>query len=87
MEQFETIARIKEQLVRSTKATEGTNNESDKKQALHTVRALYRRIMLEIVTLRREGLNRFRLEKRFDDEVIRIMENNLDLEEARLNKV
>ncbi|MBN9379693.1 MAG: Na+/H+ antiporter [Chitinophagaceae bacterium] len=86
MDQYETLARIKEQLARSITATESTGHQKEKKQALNTVRSLYRKIMLELVTLRREGLNRFRLEKHYDDEVIRIMENNLDLEEARLNR-
>lgn len=86
MEHYETIARIKEQLLRSITATEQSRTEKGDVQALNTVRSLYRKIMLELVALRREGLNRLRLEKRYDDEVLRIMENNLDLEEARLSK-
>ncbi|HVU57960.1 MAG TPA: Na+/H+ antiporter [Puia sp.] len=86
IDQYETIAAIKEQLSRSITAAESTVHHKEKKQALKTVRALYRKIMLELITLRREGLNRFRLEKNYDDQVIRIMENNLDLEEARLTK-
>ncbi|WP_028297274.1 Na+/H+ antiporter [Olivibacter sitiensis] len=86
MGQYETIARIKEQLERSVAAAEATSNEDDKKQALKSVRGLYRKIMLELVSLRRQGLNKFRLEKKYDDEVLRLMENNLDLEEARLNR-
>jgi CPA1 family monovalent cation:H+ antiporter len=86
MQQYETISRIKEQLERSINATEKTLNEENKKHALASVRKLYRDIMLELIALRRAGLNEFRLEKKYDDEVIREMEHNLDLEEARLNK-
>jgi len=86
MIEFPTIGRIKEQLQRSIDATESTSNEQEKKDQLFSVRMLYRRVMLELVTLRRSGLERFRREKKFDDHVIREMEHNLDLEEARLNK-
>jgi len=86
MTEYPTIGRIKEQLQRSIDATESTSNEQEKKDQLFSVRMLYRRVMLELVTLRRSGLERFRREKKFDDHVIREMEHNLDLEEARLNK-
>lgn len=86
MAEYPTIGRIKEQLLRSIEATESTSNEQEKKDQLFSVRMLYRRVMLELVTLRRSGLERFRREKKFDDHVIREMEHNLDLEEARLNK-
>lgn len=86
MEEYETIGRIKEQLVRSIAATEGTLGESGKKEALTTVRGLYRKIMLELVSLRREGLKEIRKGKRYEDAVLRSLESNLDLEEARLNK-
>lgn len=86
MAEHPTIGRIKEQLQRSIDATESTSNEQEKKDHLFSVRMLYRRVMLELVTLRRSGLERLRKEKRFDDHVIREMEHNLDLEEARLYK-
>lgn len=86
MEELPTIGRIKEQLQRSIDATEGTLNEHEKKEQLFSVRSLYRQVMLELVSLRRAGLEQFRKEKKFDDQVIREMEHNLDLEEARLNK-
>jgi len=86
MEQFETIAHIKELLVTNITAAEDSLNDTDTKQNLHTIRGLQKKILLELITLRREGLNRFRLEKKYDEEVIRIMENNLDLEEARVHR-
>lgn len=87
MNQYETIGRIKEQLERSINATEATLQQEDKKAALSSVRGLYRKIMLELVEMRRDGLSKMRKENRFDDEVLRLMEGSLDLEEARLNKV
>ncbi|MFD2887079.1 Na+/H+ antiporter [Chitinophaga cymbidii] len=86
MQQYETIARIKEQMLRSIRATEMALGEQTRKEDLASVRGLYRDIMLELTALRRRGLNRLRFEKKYDDEVIRDMEHNLDLEEARLNK-
>lgn len=86
MGQYETIGRIKEQLLRSVTASESTGNEESKKQALSTVRGLYRKIMLELIDLRRDGLKEMQHSEKYDDEVLRLMESNLDLEEARLNK-
>nr|WP_302180033.1 Na+/H+ antiporter [Chryseosolibacter indicus] len=86
MDQYDVISRIKEQVEMSLNATASAQHESDKKEALYTVRRLYKKIMLELVAVRRQELYRIRLEKRFDDAVIRNMENNLDLEEARLNR-
>lgn len=86
MNQFETIARIKEQLERSIRATERTLLEQSQKEEVGSVRKLYRKIMLELVTLRRVGLANLKSTKQYDYEVLRDMEDNLDLEEARLNK-
>jgi Na+/H+ antiporter len=83
MEDYETIRRIKEQLLRSIKATEKAANENSK-EALGSVRKLYNKIMLELIALRRNGLYSLSETKKFDDEVIKEMEANLDLEEARL---
>lgn len=82
MSEFETIARIKEQMERSIRATEQTLSEQ--KAQVSSVRKLYRKIMLEIINLRRTELNKIRTTKQYDDEVLRDMEANLDLEEARL---
>lgn len=84
MTEFETIARIKEQLERSIRATEQT--VAEQKQQVASVRKLYKKIMLEITALRRTELNKLRATKKYDDEVLRDMENNLDLEEARFYK-
>ena len=86
MAAHETIARIKEQFVRSIQATELALNEGDKKEEVASVRRLQRKISLELMALRRSELHRIGEEKRYDDEVIRNLEHSLDLEEARLNK-
>ena len=84
MKEFETIARIKEQLERSIQATEQTLSEQ--KEQVASVRKLYGKIMLDLITMRRMELNKIRATKQYDDEVIRDLESSLDLEEARLYK-
>ncbi|RYG11032.1 MAG: Na+/H+ antiporter [Chitinophagaceae bacterium] len=85
MEQYETIRRVKEQLLRSIGATEKAA-ENNSKESLGAVRKLYVDVMLELVHLRRQGLYKFSKEKKYDDEVIKELENGLDLEEARLKR-
>ncbi len=46
----------------------------------------YRRMLLELVTVRRNELYRLRSEKHYSDELLRNKEHELDLEEARLNE-
>lgn len=84
MADFETIQRIKEQMERSIRATEQT--VAEQKQQVASVRKLYKKIMLDLTTFRRKELNKLRATKKYDDEVLRDMENNLDLEEARFYK-
>jgi Na+/H+ antiporter len=84
MADFETIRRIKEQMERSIRATEQT--VAEQKQQVASVRKLYKKIMLDLTTFRRKELNKLRATKKYDDEVLRDMENNLDLEEARFYK-
>ena len=84
MADFETIRRIKEQMERSIRATEQT--VAEQKQQVASVRKLYKKIMLDLTAFRRKELNKLRKTKKYDDEVLRDMENNLDLEEARFFK-
>jgi Na+/H+ antiporter len=85
MEKYEIIARIREQLLLSITAQGPDQN--DKKRELTTAGALSRKILLELVSLRREGLKQMTEEGRYDDQVLRALESNLDLEEARLNRM
>lgn len=84
MADFETIRRIKEQMERSIRATEQT--VAEQKQQVASVRKLYKKIMLDLTAFRRTELHKLRKTKIYDDEVLRDMENNLDLEEARFYK-
>lgn len=86
MGRFETIARIKEQMERSIRATERKLIEQSQKDEVNSVRKLYREIMLELIAVRRTGLHKLKASKEYDHEVMREMEDNLDLEEARLSK-
>ena len=56
------------------------------KENLGLARGQNRKIMLELIDIRRKGLHAIADEKKYDDEVIRDIEYNLDLEEARLNR-
>ena len=85
MEKYETIGRVKEQLLRSIKATENAA-QNNSKPALGSVRKLYAQIMIELIALRRKGLYELKKEHHYEDEVIREIEHTLDLEEARFNK-
>ncbi|WP_428661110.1 Na+/H+ antiporter [Runella sp.] len=46
----------------------------------------YRRMLLELVAIRRSELDKLRSEKHYSDELLRTKEYELDLEEARLNE-
>lgn len=86
MQEYETVARTREQLQRSVHLSEMTLNEQTKREELASVRKLNRNIMLQLIALRRVSLSKMRRQKRYDDEVIRDIEHNLDLEESRLNR-
>lgn len=85
MSEYEAIHRIKEQLERMIRVSELVER-GDLKMDIGSVKMLYKRIMLELINLRRNALQTISEEKRYDEEVLRDMEHNLDLEEARLNK-
>lgn len=81
-----TIQRILEQYELNIALASSTKNERiniDKQSADHKT---FVRIMQDIIHLKRRGLDEAEEEKIYDDEVIRDMEYNLDLEEARLNR-
>ncbi|SEN39837.1 sodium/proton antiporter, CPA1 family [bacterium A37T11] len=88
MEKYETLSRIKEQLERSVHASELSKDEKELEHeaTVESVRKLYKKVMLELVDLRRSGLHKMEEEKKYDDFVIRDIEYNLDLEEARLTR-
>ena len=84
-QEYETIARIKEQLLRSITLSENAKL-ADNRAQLTAVRSLYNKIMLEIVGIRRNGLYKIREEKHYDSSIIKELEYTLDLEESRLKR-
>jgi len=85
MLEHETIARVKEQIIRSVNASERAK-EDDTRAQLSAVRGLYNKIMLELLALRRDGLYKIKESKAYDSDVIKEMEYSLDLEESRLSR-
>ncbi|MDE1191107.1 MAG: Na+/H+ antiporter [Arachidicoccus sp.] len=86
MQKNETIARIKEQLLRSISATDRARKEIAGKEEVGSSRKLFKKVMMNLIEQRRAFLHKIANEKKYDDFIIRDMEDNLDLEEARLNK-
>lgn len=74
-----------EQLNSVIMATE-SGKKQDEKDQLDSIRDLNKRVMLELLEKRRSMLRSIHDENIYDEEIIRNMENNLDLEEFRLNK-
>jgi Na+/H+ antiporter len=87
MEQYDAIARIKEQILLSMTPVENLLEPARNAQPQTSVKALNRKIMLEVVLLKRERLKQMEKEEVFDDQVLRALESNLDLEEARLRRI
>jgi monovalent cation/hydrogen antiporter len=80
------VTRIREQLARNVALSEQAVATQLTKEELGSSRQLYRKVMLELIDLRRHGLEKIGREKQYDDEVLKDMTHNLDLEEARLNR-
>jgi CPA1 family monovalent cation:H+ antiporter len=81
------VKRIKEQIERNIALAEQVMADEISKEKLGSDRGLYKKVMLELIDVRRRGLHAIGEEKKYDDEVIRDIEYNLDLEEARLNRI
>lgn len=87
LQEYESLARMKEQIIRNINMAELNLSEQNEEVTIRSDRKISRKVMLELVKLRRQNLNIFRIEKKYDDSVIRDIEHNLDLEEARYNKM
>jgi CPA1 family monovalent cation:H+ antiporter len=81
------IKRIKEQIERNLSLAEQVLAQQISKEKLGSDRGQNKKVMLELIDIRRKGLHAISEEKKYDDEVIRDIEYNLDLEEARLNRI
>ncbi len=86
IEGSDTLKGLQEQLEKNIALAEEAMAEHNSKERIGSDRELYNKIMLELVQVRRDRLHDLSEEKKYDDEVIRDLEHNLDLEEARLNR-
>lgn len=86
IEHYDAIARIRENLQINVATAEASISPGKDNEDIKTVKGLTQKIMLELINIRRQGLISMRLEKKYDDKVLRTLEHNLDLEEARLTK-
>ncbi|UYQ94868.1 Na+/H+ antiporter [Chitinophaga horti] len=80
-EELETSPALQELRKRFTGIIENNAERLDK-----SIARKYRKILVELIDVRRQELNRLRHEHDYDDELLRKHESNLDLEEARLRK-
>ncbi len=82
----ETFARVKERYERMVEHTSKKLTEQETEQSPPAFLTGYRKMLLEIIGIRREEILRMRSEKIFSEELLREKEHELDLEEARLNR-
>jgi monovalent cation/hydrogen antiporter len=80
------VQHIRDQLARNLELSEQGVATQLSKEELGSSRQLYKKIMLELIDLRRHGLEKISSENKYADEVLKDMTHNLDLEEARLNR-
>lgn len=85
IEHYDAIARLKENLEINIATAEANASGKDNDDT-QTIKGLTQKIMLELINIRRQGLLSLRLENKYDDKVIKTLEHNLDLEEARLTR-
>jgi len=86
LQEFESMAKLKEQIMRNITMSELNLSEQNDEATARSERKLNRKVLLELIKLRRSNLHAIKNEKKYDDSVIRDMEHTLDLEEARLSK-
>ncbi|MDR6197299.1 Na+/H+ antiporter [Siphonobacter sp. SORGH_AS_0500] len=86
IEEYEAIERIQAQLVSYLFVTQKTLLSKDQGSGLVTVQDLYRKVMLELIEVRRQGLGRIKKQNRFDDDILRAKEKELDYEQARWSR-
>ncbi|MBC6491499.1 Na+/H+ antiporter [Flavihumibacter stibioxidans] len=80
------IGHIRELMERKINLIEQDIQEQADSETMASQKVRHKEVMLELVGLRRNGLQKLREAKAYDDEVLRDMEYNLDLEEARLSR-
>ncbi|GGH26318.1 Na+/H+ antiporter [Dyadobacter endophyticus] len=77
---YGSVKRIMEQLQRTIAFADPAQDDHD------PAKELKKKIMIELVALQRASLHTIGDENKYDEDVIRDMEHNLDLEESRLKK-
>lgn len=85
LEENNTVKAINLSLKRSLEST-ATNLSSEAKIKMANERGLYKKVMQDLIDVRREMIYTMRSEKDYDESVLRALEHNLDLEESRLNR-
>ena len=85
LEESNTLKAINLQLKRSLEAT-ATNLSSEAKIKLANERGLYKKVMQDLIDVRRKIIYDMVAEKIYDESVLRSLEHNFDLEESRLNR-
>lgn len=83
---IDAYTRIKERYERMVDITGRKLKKEEKDAAAALFLPRYRRMLLELVNVRRSELHKLRSENLYSDEIIRNKEYELDLEEARLNE-
>jgi CPA1 family monovalent cation:H+ antiporter len=86
LEAIDAYTRIKERYERMVSIANRKLNKEERQAGTATFLPKYRRMLLELVNVRRSELHKLRSEKLYSDEIIRNKEYELDLEEARLNE-
>ena len=85
LEQSNTVKAINLSLKRTLEAR-ATNLDSESKIKLANEKELYKKVMQDLIDLRRNMIYTMRSEKDYDESILRNVEHNLDLEESRLKR-
>lgn len=86
LETIDAYIRIKDRYQRMSEIANQKLLKEDTEKAVPHFLPKYRRMLLELVNVRRRELYKLRNEKSYSDELLRRKEHELDLEEARLNE-
>ncbi|WP_344673730.1 Na+/H+ antiporter [Sphingobacterium kyonggiense] len=85
LEESNTVKAINLQLKRALESS-ATTLSSEAKIKIANEKDLYKRVMQDLIDVRRKSVYDMMNEKIYDEKVLRSLEHNLDLEESRLNK-
>jgi len=86
MEHFEAYIRIRDRYIRMIEISKRKLEHDEKIHETGEYLPQYRKMLLELVDVRRSALEEIRAENKYDERLINNREWQLDLEEARLNE-